>query len=43
MFGDGIARGTIPLEKGEGVNVMIDWLGPQTGKPNTVVVLAAGL
>ncbi len=28
MFGDGIARGTISQEKGEGVNVLVDWLGP---------------
>ena len=28
MFGDGIVRGTIPIDKGEGFNVLIDWLGP---------------
>ena len=34
MFGEGIARGTVPLEKGDGVNVQIDWLGGNTaGKP----------
>ena len=27
MFGDGIVHGTIPIEKGEGFNVLIDWLG----------------
>ena len=27
IFGEGIARGTVPLEKGDGVNVRIDWLG----------------
>ena len=27
IFGDGIARGTVPIV-GEGVNVLIDWLGP---------------
>ena len=27
MFGQGIARGTIPLEHGDGVNVRIDGLG----------------
>ena len=26
MFGDGITRGTIPLENGRGRNVLIDWL-----------------
>ena len=29
MFDQGIARGTIPLEHGDGVNVCIDWLGPK--------------
>ena len=34
MFGEGIARGTVPLEKGDGVNVQIDWLGGNNaGKP----------
>jgi hypothetical protein len=28
MFGDGIVRGTVPQEKGEGVNVTVGWLGP---------------
>ena len=28
LFGDGIVRGTIPIEIGEGFNVLIDWLGP---------------
>ena len=28
MFGDGIARGTVAQEKGEGVNILVDWLGP---------------
>ena len=33
-FGEGIARGTVPLEKGDGVNVQIDWLGGNNaGKP----------
>ena len=27
MFGDGIVHCTIPIEKGEGFNVLIDWLG----------------
>ena len=25
MFGDGITRGTVPLENGVGTNVLIDW------------------
>ena len=34
MFGEGIARGTVPLEHGDGVNVLIDFLGPaQDPKP----------
>ena len=34
LFGEGIARGTVPLEKGDGVNVQIDWLGGnRAGKP----------
>ena len=28
LFGEGIARGTDPCETGGGVNVLIDWLGP---------------
>ena len=28
IFGEGIATGTIPLDRGEGVNVTIRWLGP---------------
>ena len=36
MFGDGIAEGTVALEKGPGCNVTIDWLGPNTsGKPKS--------
>ena len=36
MFGDGIVEGTVPIDKGEGVNVMIDWLGPNvSGKPES--------
>ena len=37
-FGDGIVRGTVPLEKSEGLNIVIDWLGrkdatkPKSGK-----------
>ena len=27
FLGDGIARGTVPLDGG-GVNVLVDWLGP---------------
>ena len=27
LFGEGVVRGTIPLEHGDGVNVLIDWLG----------------
>ena len=33
MFGDGIVRGTVPIEKGLGMNVLIDWLGPTAGDP----------
>ena len=34
MFGEGIVRGTIPLEHGDGVNVLIGWLGAaQNPKP----------
>jgi hypothetical protein len=29
LLGDGIVRGTIPLDKGPGLNVLIDWLGPK--------------
>eukprot|EP00966_Prymnesium_polylepis_P019137 440840-Prymnesium_polylepis.1 len=29
MFGEGIVRGTVPLARGEGLNVLIDWLGPK--------------
>ena len=36
MFGDGIIRGTVPLERGEGLNAVIDWLGPgASGKPRS--------
>ena len=36
IFGEGIARGTVPLERGDGVNVRIDWLGPGAdGKPTS--------
>ena len=35
LFGDGLVRGTVPLEKGEGVNVLIDWLVPKDGKPES--------
>jgi hypothetical protein len=28
MFGDGTTRGTIPLDRSEGVNVLIDWRHP---------------
>jgi hypothetical protein len=28
-FGDGIVRGTVPLDHGQGLNVVIDWLGPK--------------
>ena len=37
-FGNGIVRGTVPLEKSEGLNIVIDWLGrkdatkPKSGK-----------
>ena len=27
IHGEGIARGTIPLDRGLGVNVAIDWIG----------------
>ena len=34
MFGEGIAQGTVPLDHGDGVNVLIGWLGPaQDPKP----------
>ena len=34
VFGEGIARGTVPLEHGDGVNALIDFLGPaQDPKP----------
>ena len=29
VFGDGIVRGTVPLDRGLGLNVLIDWLGPK--------------
>ena len=29
LFGDGITRGTVPLDHGKGVNVLIDWFGPR--------------
>ena len=34
VFGDGIVRGTVPLDRGlgyvtMGLNVLIDWLGPK--------------
>ena len=36
MFGEGIVRGTVPLDKGLGLNVLIDWLGPKdTSKPKS--------
>ena len=36
MFGDGIVRGTIPLEKGLGLNLLIDWVGPKdSSKPKS--------
>ena len=36
MFDDGIIRGTVPLEKGENLNAVIDWLGPgASGKPRS--------
>ena len=36
VFGEGIVRGTVPLEKGEGLNVLIDWLGTKdSSKPRS--------
>ena len=36
VFGDGIVRGTVPLDKGEGLNVLINWLGPRdNSKPKS--------
>ena len=36
IFGDCIVRGTVPLDKGEGLNVRIDWLGAQdSSKPKS--------
>ena len=36
FLGDGIVRGTIPLDSGLGLNVLIDWLGPKdTSKPKS--------
>ena len=31
LFGEGIAKGTVPLQRGEGVNVLIEWRGAQLG------------
>ena len=28
MFGEGIVRGTVQQDRGEGINIRIDWLGP---------------
>ena len=36
MFGDCIVRGTVPLDKDEGLNVRIDWLGAKdSSKPKS--------
>lgn len=36
MLGDCIGRGTVPLDRGEGLNVVIDWLGPKdSSKPKS--------
>ena len=50
MFGEGIVRGTVPLEKGDGVNVRIEWLGsncdgkpPSRGLENLKLAYGAGL
>jgi hypothetical protein len=38
-LGDCIVRGTVPLDKGEGLNVVIDWLGPRDpSKPKSRTV-----
>ena len=29
IFGEGVVSGTAPLAQGEGLNVLIDWLGPK--------------
>ena len=31
FLGEGIATGTVPLEKGDGVNITINWLGAARG------------
>ena len=36
MFGDAIVRGTVPLDRGEGLNVVLYWLGPKdASKPKS--------
>ena len=41
MFGEGIVRGTVPLDKGLGLNVLIDWLGPKdTSRSRRAVALS---
>ncbi len=37
FLGEAIARGTVPLDQGVGVNVMIDWIGPgDADRPKSV-------
>ena len=40
FLGEGIATGTVPLEKGDGVNITIDWLGAARGTPMCPRMLA---
>lgn len=36
IFGEGVVKGTVPLAQGEGLNVLIDWLGPKNpSKPTS--------
>ena len=34
LLGEGIVRGTVPLDNGEGLNVRIDWLGAKDSASN---------
>ena len=35
IFGEGKVKGTVPLDRGEGLNVLIEWCGDRTGKPTS--------
>ena len=43
MFGEGIVRGTVPLERGDGVNALLDWLGSGTADTDEPTELNSSL